>query len=375
MNYQHHEFASNPSSSAEDAQISTEGFSRRSLLKALGITGLALLSWGRKVTGKPAEAAANQVASKEKPPGKESQLPPVKYLLNQTPNLPLYASPNLEAEFIPRYPILAGAVICGELLAGNEQFVKIHPDNGVDNPFWRVDGQSEVFVRLEHFREITNFEPISIKPNTQNWQKQIIVHYNGYYPEAILLENQTIVAYFPVGLGGTHSASNTFPGDYHISSLRLARNMNTLPGVPFVAYYQRGAGKAFHGAPWKDWSTIKQGYFGSAGCINVPSYQSDSLYNVQWEGQRLGFDHFLFLWLRTVFNFDPYQIEEMEVEWDPHDWYSGDHTVRTLVVEKIDDLYEHPTHPQRRLNFTSWQLVIDRYQQLQAAGQWLIPTK
>jgi hypothetical protein len=339
-----------------------ERFSRRRFIEAAAaLSAQALLGWGKR--------------GPENLRSPEQVLPPVAYLMAPVTGVPVYEAPNESARFTPRHEIYAGAIISGEILGGNADFVRVHPDNGNFLLFTQEDKKAEVYVRRADFREITNFEPLSIRPDTQNRDKQIVVLYNGYQPEAFLLEKDQIVAYFPVGLGGNYQSSSTFPGDYHISYLRVTRNMNTLHGVPFVAYFDETYGKAFHGAPWRDWPNITEGYFGSAGCTNLASYHERSPYNISWDGEIIGFDHFVFRWLRTVFPFDVYRQEMMRVDWSPRDWYSGEHTVRALVCKTIDGLDTRLTHPQGLASFADWDRVKAQYLALKQANTWLLPKR
>ncbi len=344
-------------------KFSQERFSRRNFLTITAALGAEALLGFR---GLP---------DPEKLASKEKTLPPVVYLLAKETGVAVYAHPTEDSFFTPRHEILAGAIISGEILPDNAEFVRVHPDNGFYLPFTKEDGKLEVFVRRADFQELTNFTPLSVNSDTQNPDKQIVVLFNGYYPEGMLLEKDKIVAYFPVGLGGNYQSSSTYPAEYHINSLRVTRNMNTLHGVPFVAYYNRAEGKAFHGAPWKPWSEITRGYFGSAGCINLASYNPQSPYNINWDGETMGFDHFVFRWLRTVFPFNVYQEEMMEVEWTPRDWYSGEQTVRTIVCRTIDGLDSYATHPQGLAAFQNWEKVKADYLKLREDSQWLLPTR
>lgn len=289
--------------------------------------------------------------------------------------VPVYSAPKEGARFTPRYEIWKSAIIAGEILPDNPDFVRVHPDNGMLSNFALEDGVENTYVKRADFREITEFSPINVFDDTKNPDKLAIVLYNGYYPEGLFLEKDRVFAYIPVGLGGTYASSSSWPGDYHVSSIRVTCNMRTLHGVPFTCFYNRTEGKAFHGTTWKDWSKIRRGYFGSAGCINLPSYAENSLYNVSWDGFTMGFDHFFFRWLKTVFPFDVYKQEMMEVPWDTYDWYTGEHTMRTIVGRRIESLWNYPTHPLGLSSYKTWDSIITAYQGLKAGGNWILPHK
>ena len=278
----------------------------------------------------------------------------------------VYHSPHEEAIFSPSHDrIYKNSVQRLEVF--DEKWARLYPDNGLYSPWYQYDRYPDVYVKRENFTPITNFDPINILPNTQNDDKMVIVIRN-FYPELLLIEGDQIVAKIPTCVGGYYNNSTTPLGFFHADAAWTTRHMNTLPGVPFTIYYSQHLGTAFHGAPWRNWDQMTRGCYGSAGCINLPT---PGIWDVYWNGDQLGFDHFFFNWVRTNLAFDPYTEEPYSVEWTQEGWYEGQASLRVYIVTNIINIWQYAPHPTNQGRLSSWQPIINQYYQLE--GFWRLP--
>jgi len=281
-------------------------------------------------------------------------------------DVPVYYDTSDQAIFIPSHDrIYRNSVQRLERI--DDQWSRLYPDNGLYSPWYEYDGYWDVYVHNSDFDPITNFEPITVLNDTANTEKLVIV-IRQYYPELYLVENNQIVAKIPTCLGGYYNNSTTPIGFFRIDASWVTRHMNTLPGVPFTVFYSQYLGTAFHGAPWRDWDLMDRGCYGSAGCINLPT---PSKWDVFWNGERFGFDHFFFNWTRTNLFYDPYTQEPWILSWVDEGWYEGQTSIRVYVIEEINDLWNYQPDLTGTGRLDSWQPIIDQYYQLSEV--WRLP--
>lgn len=208
---------------------------------------------------------------------------------------------------------------------------QVLPDNEVYMPYG--NGSQEIYIRLENFSPIIDFSPINVFESTESQDKQIVVLQNES-PQIILLEGGKVVLRAPVVLG---SYNNTPSGEHRISQTRASRHMPGQPGVGYTNYF--GSGYALHDSPWWNWESIQEGYYGSHGCINLPSsgWQSIDLAN----GDSVTVSAFVYRWISTVTDYPEATEEKAFVSWDTPGFYDGTGAVRLIVISNVEDLAKY----------------------------------
>ncbi len=261
-----------------------------------------------------------------------------------------------------RYEITPNAIF--RIKVVDDQWGQILPDNGVYSPFG--DGTEDVFVKLSDFEPIIDLEPITINPETKNEDKQIII-LRSQHPKILLLEGKEIIMLVPVALGGTDANNTNTPyGEYFISYSRGSRNMPGYPGVGFSEYIDRIHGIAIHDSYWWKWDQITEGFYGSAGCVNLPGADWQ---NAVVDGKEVPIAQFTDRWTSTNLNYNVQLAEEVAVPWDDPGYKNGTSTVRVVIVNDIRDLNNFNTQG----SATSWAEIIESYTNLSESDSWVIP--
>lgn len=233
---------------------------------------------------------------------------------------------------------------------------EVLPDNGQYRPFG--NGFQDIFINLEHYSPVYDYEPITLFETTQNQDKQIIVIQSAH-PEVILVEGNQIILRTPVVLGDEGTATPI--GDHRLYRTRPSRHMPGQPGVGFASYI--GGGNALHESPWWNWANIDQGFYGSHGCMNLPSRE--------WEAISLGvyemsIAQFVQRWVSTNVGLDVKSQEEGFTNWTDPGYFEGISAVRLLVVSDIRDVQNY--HNQGSGDFTQ---IITNYYSL--SESWVLP--
>jgi len=277
---------------------------------------------------------------------------------------PIYKAENGQyEEFAPlRNPIYKGSVLrlC-DVGAGYAQIID-DPEPGAAHGYspWRnYDHVDEVFIQTAGLLPVLDLSPISVYPETGPGEKLILISLNQM--AVAVYENGELVLYTPAGLGkSVEGISKTLDGFGHLVSGYTTTTMGDYAGVPYPLYVgmvnQPFSGQALHGAYWYDWDRLNRGYWGSAGCINLPTR---SKYDVIWYGERVPIDEFVYRWSKTNLQFDPYSEEGYTADpsiWEGVLWYQGVQTVRVIVV---NEWWELDNYPNSQNQYHTWQPMID----------------
>ena len=245
----------------------------------------------------------------------------------------------------------------------NEEFGQIMPDNGLYLPYG--NGIQDIFVELNALTPILDYSAFSLFEGTQNADKQVIVIRQYYHPEVLLVEGNQIIAWTPAILGaGEQGDVNTPVGDHRLSRFRGSRHMPDYPGVGFSMYFSGLRGYAVHDSYWWKWHELDKGFYGSAGCVNLPNQFFGS---AVIEGRKVPLAEFMYRWASTNIDYDERLDEQVIVEWNDPGYKSGESTIRVVIVMDIDHLVHYPEH-----GSVEWETIIAQYKSFEE-GAWFLP--
>lgn len=238
-----------------------------------------------------------------------------------------------------------------------EGIAEILPDNDSRNGYG--NGYQDVFVDVQDFAFIEDLRPLNVFESTPNHAKTIVV-VKGDDPQLLLVEGGQIVMRVPAVLGSFQPTPN---GDHRVSYLRTSRHMPTVAGVGFVGYF--GNGMAIHDSPWWNWQNddgtkgIDQGFWGSHGCINLPSNEWHGV--VLSDGTRVSIAEFVYRWMGTNLALENYADESARISWDEDGFSEGSGSVRLLIVRDVRDILNYTQN-----EVTDFNAVIDQFQSTEA---------
>jgi len=139
----------------------------------------------------------------------------------------------------------------------------------------------------------------------------------------------------------------TVRGSYVTTFRWLSSSMQPwAPGVPFTTYFHE-KGYALHGSPWQRWETtvnrvtVKERT--SAGCINLPNW------TITVGDYTRPADELIFRWLGGISDTSTLRYEYGN---------STTITVRVLLVDELDDLYDAPLPNHLARRDINWRKII-----------------
>ena len=259
-----------------------------------------------------------------------------------------------------RYQLTKGAILRARKL--DDDFAHIERDNGRYSPF--SGGYGEVYLPLADLDPIRQYDPITLNPDIQAVDKQIIVT-KGRHPELLAFEGEHLVLRIPVALGGLFGSTNTPSGDHRISWVRASRHMPGYPGVGFPLYFSQYKGYAVHDSYWWYWDRVERGFYGSGGCINVPN---DSWRTVSHNDEEMLIATFLYRWISTNMNYDEATQQEIRVSYRDPGYDTGISAVRLISVVEMTELWEFPLQGAMR----DWEAAIEARRALSDV-EWVLP--
>lgn len=172
-------------------------------------------------------------------------------------------------------------------------------------------------------------------------EKLVIVNLSKLY--LVLLENAKVVLKTPV----ITNPLATVRGSYVTTFRWLSSSMQPwAPGVPFTTYFHE-KGYALHGSPWQRWETtvnrvtVKERT--SAGCINLPNW------TITVGDYTRPADELIFRWLGGISDTSTLRYEYGN---------STTITVRVLLVDELDDLYDAPLPNHLARRDINWRKII-----------------
>ncbi len=212
------------------------------------------------------------------------------------PNLVMDTYADTNAFHSPRYMIDRGTTL--RLRRIDEDWGQILMQEGVSTPFTFPASDHkyhhEPYVRLTDFDPIPQLETINFLPDTKPKDKElVIVHYPS--PHVFLIEQNKIVAHFPIILGAAKTPTPF--GDFHINAAKISTHM--LPGfvgVGFCLEIVKKTGIWLHNSSWWNWKNILKGRYGSHGCGNLPD---DEWYTISIDGREISMAEVVFRWALT----------------------------------------------------------------------------
>lgn len=259
-----------------------------------------------------------------------------------------------------------GQVVRVEIVS--DTVARILPEYGRINPT-TYDVSLPVFIPLELLRPLPTelSEPISVFPETKQYDKLIVIIHDSVSPYLLALEGGVVVLKVPVVLGPTPY------GDFRIWRKRVSDDM---PGIPAIGNSQCfSGGYCIHGSPWWNWSETNEGHYGSHGCVNLPD---DEWYTITVDGEEYSIDEWLFRWTNSGMPFDTQDptIEEVAIQSTEDGWYVPTRSTRVIVVNSLEELYQFPITARldssvADAQVTDWQQVI--VAATTVSTNWVIP--
>lgn len=251
----------------------------------------------------------------------------------------------------------------------NSQWAEIIPERPEYNEYTHT--AQRLYIPLtDELRAMIPFEftPITMFENTRPEDKLIVVIDNGTHPEAVFFEGAQVVARVPVGLGPTPH------GDFRVYRSRVSDDMPDMPAVAFSGHFTSG-GYALHASPWWNWQHRGEGFYGSHGCINLPDFGWYEIFPLGQEFPGITFAHWAYLWWSS--NLVPGDDGTALINSNDKNWYAGTGSVRTIVIEDIEELRQLPLtsvlDPELTGNaqVTNWSQVINAYTAVNES--WILP--
>jgi hypothetical protein len=138
--------------------------------------------------------------------------------------------------------------------------------------------------------------------------------------------------------------------------------MPTQDDVGFVCYFD--GTMAMHDSYWWDWKEKNEGFYGSHGCVNLPTRSWEK---IQVGEQLIAVSEFVYRWVKELTpDYDEITQEFLQIPRVRGAGMQGN-SVKVIVVESADELSNL-----EESDGTTWESVIDHLRNLKSR-EWILP--